>query len=55
MRHFSCDDVIPGCDAHLSGATVEEVLAEAAAHAKDAHGSDADSEELVACVRDGGR
>jgi predicted small metal-binding protein len=33
-----CGDVIPGCDGVVQGATREEVLAQAGAHAADAHG-----------------
>ena len=33
-----CGDVVPGCDGIVTGGDESEVLAQAAAHAEDAHG-----------------
>ena len=33
-----CGDVVPGCDAEVHAATEEEILRQAAEHARQAHG-----------------
>lgn len=33
-----CGDVVPGCDGVVAGATRQDVLDQAAVHARDAHG-----------------
>lgn len=53
MKQFACGDVVPGCDGVVRGATDDEVLAAAAAHARDVHGIDQPSDELVAAIRSG--
>ena len=42
---------MPGCDFVAEGETEEDVLQKAAAHAKDVHGVDEVTDELVAQVR----
>lgn len=53
---LKCGQVVPGCDGVVSGATQDEVMAAAAAHAADAHGLteiDADTERaLVAAIHE---
>lgn len=46
-----CGDLMPGCDFQAHGETVENVLAQAAAHAKAAHGIDEISDELAEKVK----
>lgn len=53
MKQFACGNVVPGCDGVVQGATDDEVLAAAAAHAKDAHGMDAVPDEVVAAIKAG--
>lgn len=53
MKQFACGNVVPGCDGVVQGATEDEVLAAAAAHAKDAHGMDAVPDEVVAAIKAG--
>lgn len=52
-----CGDVVPGCDGVVTGATHDEVLDRAAAHAREAHGiTDLDAATraaLEAAVRPG--
>lgn len=48
---FECRNVVPGCDGTVSGATRDEVLQAAAAHAADAHGMDELPDEVVATVQ----
>jgi predicted small metal-binding protein len=40
VKSFSCADAGVVCKAKVTGATEEEVLAKAVAHAKEAHGVD---------------
>ena len=51
---LKCGDVVTGCEGVVSGATQDEVLTAAAAHAADAHGLteiDAATEQaLVAAI-----
>ena len=37
---MKCGDLMPGCDFQAKGATVDEVLQQAAVHAKEVHGLD---------------
>ena len=46
-----CGALTPGCDFQAQGETVENVLAQAAAHAKAAHGIDEISDELAEKVK----
>ena len=39
-KTMKCGDLMPGCDFEVRGETEEEILAQAAAHAKEAHGLD---------------
>jgi len=47
MKEFSCGAVVPGCDAQFQGDTVDEILAQVATHAADAHGLTDVPPELV--------
>lgn len=38
MKLLRCDDVVPGCPAEVRAETDEEVLRQAAEHARAAHG-----------------
>ena len=51
MKRFACGDVVPGCTASWSRATDDEILAEVARHAAEAHGITDVPAELVADVR----
>lgn len=53
MKQFACATVVAGCDGVVTGATDDEVLAAAAAHAADAHGLTVLPDEVVAAVRAG--
>jgi predicted small metal-binding protein len=53
MKQFACGTVVPGCDGVVQGATDDDVLAAAAAHARDAHGMDQVPDEVVAAIRSG--
>jgi predicted small metal-binding protein len=53
MRQFACGNVVPGCDGVVHGTTDDEVLAAAAAHAREAHGMDQVPDEVVAAIRSG--
>lgn len=55
MKQLKCRDAGFDCDAVVEGASVEEVLAQAGPHAKEAHGVDVTPEmahALAAKVRD---
>ena len=45
-----CGDLVPGCSFEARGETEDEVLSQAAVHAKEAHGLEA-TPELVEKVR----
>lgn len=47
---LKCGDLMPGCRFEARGATEQDVLKAAAAHAKEAHGMEA-TPELVEKVR----
>ena len=51
MKHFACGDVVPGCTATFQTETEEELLAQVAAHARDEHGIETVTDDLVAQVR----
>lgn len=51
MKKFACGDVVPGCDATFVCSTEEDLLAQVAGHAADAHGLDEVPPELVDQVR----
>jgi predicted small metal-binding protein len=38
MKSFACGDVVPGCNAKWLCSTEDELLAEVALHARQAHG-----------------
>lgn len=46
-----CGDLMPGCDFKAEGASEDEVLQKAAAHAKNAHGIETVTPELVERVK----
>ncbi len=53
MKQFACGTVVPGCDGVVQGATVDDVLAAAAAHAKEAHGMETVPDEVVGAIKAG--
>lgn len=53
MRQFACATVVDGCDGVVTGATDDEVLAQAAQHAAEAHGMTELPDEVVAAVKAG--
>jgi predicted small metal-binding protein len=53
MKQFACGTVVPGCDGVVTGATDDDVLAAAAAHAASAHGMHDVPDEVVAAIRAG--
>jgi len=50
-KTLKCGDLMPGCDFVAQGESEEDILRQAAAHAKQAHGIDEVTDELVAQVR----
>lgn len=46
-----CGDLMEGCPFEAHGATEDEVMAQAAAHAQSAHGIESFPPELIAKVR----
>ncbi len=48
---FECTNVVPGCEGKVEGATEEDVLAKAAAHAADVHGMNDLPDEVVEKVK----
>ena len=38
MKAFSCGDVVPGCNARFICSNEDEILAQVARHANEAHG-----------------
>lgn len=40
MKEFRCGDLVPGCDAVISGETDDKILQEVAVHAREKHGMD---------------
>lgn len=53
MKRFECNEVVPGCEGVVEASTTDEVLAAAAAHARDVHGLDPLPAEVVAKVQAG--
>ncbi len=51
MKAFTCGSVVPGCTATFHGETEEDLFAQIAEHAREAHGIDEVSPELVSEVR----
>lgn len=51
MKSFACGDVVPGCEARWVCSSEDEVLAQVARHAAEAHGVPQPPAELVAAVR----
>jgi predicted small metal-binding protein len=52
MKAFACGDVVPGCQARWVCSSEDEILANVARHARDAHGIVDVSDALVSQVRD---
>lgn len=50
MKTLACGEIMEGCQATFSGETEDEVLAQAGAHAEQAHGMTV-SPEVVELVR----
>ena len=50
-KTMRCGDLMPGCDFVAHGESEDEVLQKAAAHAKEAHGTEEVTDDLVAQVR----
>lgn len=44
---FDCTNVVPGCEGTVTGDTKDEVVQEAAKHAREAHGMTELPDELV--------
>ena len=51
MKRFSCGDVVPGCKATFTGKDESDVLSQVADHARNDHGIQSVSPELVDAVR----
>lgn len=54
-KTLKCGDLMPGCGFQATGETVEEVLQQAAVHAKEAHGLDVTpelAEKVKAAIHD---
>jgi predicted small metal-binding protein len=56
-RILKCGDVIPGCDAEMRGDSDEEILRQAAEHARTAHGlkevDAATAQKVKSAIRNG--
>ena len=50
MREFRCGDLVPGCGTVIEGESDAEILAEVAAHARDAHGMPEVPPEVVETI-----
>lgn len=50
-KRLQCNAVVPGCPAEMRGMTEEEVLRQAAEHARTAHGIERIDEQTVAKVK----
>ncbi len=53
MKQFACATVVDGCDGVVTGATEDDVLAAAAAHAAEAHGMADVPPEVVSAIKAG--
>ncbi len=52
MKSFACGEVVPNCEASWVCTSDEEILARVAQHAREDHGLESVSPELVAAVRE---
>ncbi len=50
MKRLACGDLVPGCSQTFQAATEDEIVAQAAKHAVDAHGMEV-TPELADAVR----
>lgn len=50
-KTMKCGDLMPGCTFVAQGETEDEILQEVAAHARDVHGIEEVTDDLVAQVR----
>jgi predicted small metal-binding protein len=51
MKEFKCGELVPGCDHVFEGTSEDEILAQIADHARDAHGMDEVPDEVVDTIR----
>ncbi len=51
MKRFACGDVVPGCSTAFTAPSDDEILAEVARHAADAHGIDPVPDDVVEAVK----
>lgn len=51
MKEFSCGDVVPGCKAKFRARSDEELLEQIAKHAKEGHGIQQITADLVSAVK----
>jgi predicted small metal-binding protein len=51
MKEFSCGDVVPGCKAKFRARSDDELLEQVARHAREGHGIEHVSAELVSAVK----
>ncbi len=51
MKQFACGAVVPRCHAVFQADNDDEILAQVAQHARDDHGIDVVSPDLVSAVR----
>lgn len=51
MKQFACGDVVEGCSAKFEAETEEELFGQIAEHAREAHGIDDVTPELVEQVK----
>ncbi|MEE8603090.1 DUF1059 domain-containing protein [Euzebya tangerina] len=52
MKKFACGDVVPGCDATFEGETVQAILSQVGIHARDGHGINQVTDDLIQSVTD---
>lgn len=50
-KTLKCGDLMPGCDFEAHGENEDEILQQAAVHAREVHGIEDVTDELVAQVR----
>jgi predicted small metal-binding protein len=51
MKEFRCGELVPGCEWRIEGESENEILAEVAVHAREAHGMDEVPPEVADTVR----
>jgi predicted small metal-binding protein len=51
MKEFSCGDVVPGCTASFRSPNDDQLFDEIARHARESHGLEQLSPELIDAVR----